>query len=139
MGELRKMKNFESKQAVLGSLNLAIGVHERLNYLTQSEDDLKDFMSNYWKGRNNQVTALSKFHQYKLNERNMQYGEFENLYQVDTLNALEQLFMHPVYDVDVEKLEKETAAGRISLELLYQKHICSPLRPLPYFLLMRSA
>lgn len=136
---LTKEVNFPRKQTTLDSLNLAPGCRRYLNFLIKSEDDLNSFLNNYWTNRNNQVTALVRFWQYKLHERNMQLDEFLNLYQTNPVNGLEELFLEKFYQSDVDELESQITAGKLTLERLYYLHKDMPEQRMRYFLVRGAA
>ncbi len=121
----------------LEDLNLTAGVYEEMKFLLKDENDFDDFLKHFWLGKSRQVISTNNYRQHKINQRNLLFKEFLDLFQRNALKGLEELFMHPVYDVDVDKLEQETVAGRMSLEKLYNLHKDKPLRKLGYFLLRR--
>ena len=121
----------------LEDLNLTAGVYEVIKFLVKDENDFNNFLKHFWLGENRQVISVSNYRQHKILQRNLMFEEFLNLYYENPVKGLGELFMHPVYDVDVDKLEQETVAGRMSLEKLYNLHKDKPLRKLGYFLLRR--
>lgn len=118
----------------LNDLNLAKGVHRGMDFLVKNQNDLNDFMEKFWIDRNNQVTSWSNYRQFKLQQRDMQLDEFLNLYQSNPIKALENLFMQIVYLSDVNELEKEMVAERLTLERLYHLHKDKPEQRMKYFM-----
>jgi hypothetical protein len=118
-------------------MGLNRGIKRELNVLVKNEKDADDFMAHFWLGKNMQATSLNNYRQCKLHERNMGLEEFINLYQIDPIKGLEELFMQQVCQEDVDKLEKEIAACRLSLGKLYDLHKYKPMERLRYFLLRR--
>lgn len=68
----------------------------------------------------------------------MQLNEFQKLYQLDPIQALEELFMQIVRQSDVDELKSKTVAEKLTLEELYHLHKNKPEQRLRYFLLRRS-
>lgn len=129
------MKNISSKGVqYLEDLELAKGVYRLLKFIIRDKKDFDNFMENFWTNRNNQVTALVKFWQYKLHERNMQLDEFLNLYQTNPVNGLEELFLEEFYQSDIDELENQITAGKLTLEKLYFLHKDMPEQRMRYFL-----
>ncbi|GGG82092.1 hypothetical protein [Paenibacillus radicis (ex Gao et al. 2016)] len=79
---------------------------ETLNFLLQTDDDLQEW-NNYWSGNiDNLIANISDYRQYKIKQShaNLTLAEFKRLYLEDARLALERLFVEPIYDHIVDKL-----------------------------------
>lgn len=114
----------QQKQKILDCSDLITPAWRRkLNFLIRTENDLNDFMANFWAKNNySEIISVSKYHQHKLKLRNMQEDEFVDLYQTNPSQAVIELFMDSRAHMHCIRLEQKIKAGKITLEKLFNMH-----------------
>ncbi|UNK19278.1 hypothetical protein MNQ98_04365 [Paenibacillus sp. N3/727] len=94
---------------------------EMLDFLIQSEADLHNWNS-WWSGNIDDLIAnISDYRQHRIKQShvNLTLLQFQELYQDNIKEALERLFVEPIYDCVIEKL---SLAG-IKSERIYELRV----------------
>lgn len=108
------------KEAIKG-LELNKYNYNLLNFLIESEEDVENFIQNFWTGKNQQFFSVRKFRKYKMDLHNLSFEDFEKQYIVNPKEALEKLFQHPVTRQDCVMVKQAISIGEFTLEELYKR------------------
>ncbi|OMF45393.1 hypothetical protein [Paenibacillus amylolyticus] len=98
---------------------------DKLEYLVQSENDLLEW-NRYWNGDLDElVSFISDFKEHKKDRlhANLTLSEFDEMCVNDIKNALQTIFMEPLHDETVERIERVGYSTEDIFELAVNKKV----------------
>jgi hypothetical protein len=98
----------------LGLMNLKL-----IMFLIQNQQDLNDFRTYYWEGKNKQFFAIQKYRMCKIKQRKVSLQNFSNAFAINPHNALEELFLQPIEDVVTDEILSKINKNQLSVTSIY--------------------
>lgn len=120
------MRLKDSNKELYDDLRLNRISRQFLDFLINIYDD-GSFIDVYWDGSDKQVISIMNYRNHvRENVCCPIESEFIRSYSINKKNALEILFLFPIYDYHIELLEEQILQGKITLSVLYQRHLNVP-------------
>lgn len=107
----------------LKTLGLSKYGMEQLLFLIQDYDDYVLFLKEFWEGKSKELKSIANFRQLKMEQNEIDFVQFIEMYRRDKIKALETLFQHRVVPGDVERLEDIMDKQGVTLHDLYIDHV----------------
>jgi hypothetical protein len=116
---MRMQKDLTLEEVFVG-LGLSQLHQEDMTVLVRSDEEMSDFMINYWIEQDKQFESINSYRDDKINRNQMDFETFKDIYlEKDKVAALEGLFWHKVHKSHVKMLEKRFSSGTLDLKQTY--------------------
>jgi uncharacterized protein YeaO (DUF488 family) len=97
-----------------------------LSILIDRLEQADSFIYNFLLDSSNENLAVSDYRVHRLEQYPQQFDEFTEKYSKNQVQALEELFLHPITKQEFLLLTNKIKNGKISLEKLFTEHLKSP-------------
>jgi hypothetical protein len=115
---MRMQKDLTLEEVFVG-LGLSQLHQEDMTVLVRSDEEMSDFMTNYWIEQDKQFESINSYRDDKINRNQMDFETFKDIYGENKVAALQGLFWHKVHKGHVKMLEKRFKSGTLDLRQLY--------------------
>jgi hypothetical protein len=94
-----------------------------LNFLIKSENDKHEFEEHFWNGDAKQFFSVSAFRLYKINQINMNYSQFDELFKTDYKKAIEELFQQPLEIFETSIILNKINTEELTAKIIFDRFI----------------
>jgi hypothetical protein len=103
-------------------LNLTDENKSILDMLIKCVEEADSFIGNFLMCARNENGAVSSYRLHRILERSLSYEEFTFFWSQNRTNCLEQMFLCPVKEFEVELLTNKINDGILTLEKFFHSH-----------------
>lgn len=114
-----RVKKNTTFEKVFSELGLSQMHYEDIGVLVKTEEEMNNFMANYWIEKDKQFESINAYRDDKINCNQMDYETFNNIYEMNKVAALESLFWHKVHKSHVKMLEKRLTSSKLDMRKVY--------------------